>query len=63
MTPEDEREAQYADELVALLPQDARDKLLTDWAQYLIDREQTDHIVTSSWGGSPATTRTTCGRD
>jgi hypothetical protein len=42
MTPEDEREAQYADELVAGLPQEARDRLLTDWGQYLVDRQQTD---------------------
>jgi hypothetical protein len=42
VTPEDEREAQCADELVAGLPQDARDQLLSDWAQYLVDREQAD---------------------
>jgi hypothetical protein len=42
MTPEDEREAQYADELVAALPQDAREWLLQDWAHYLVEREQRD---------------------
>jgi hypothetical protein len=39
--PDDEREAQYTDELVAELHQGARDRLLTDWAQHLLDRQQT----------------------
>jgi len=60
MTPEDEREGQYADERAAALPLDVQERLLTDWGQYLIDREHADlpvrHRDFST--GSPVTTRT-----
>ena len=46
MNPSGEREAQYADELVAgLLDPDERGRLLEAWASYLVDREQIDSPI------------------